>query len=356
MASTKSSSLATVKHSITKHCPILTPGDVSAKVLVDLGDAHNEYFIAKDIAETDKVKKILGGFKDVHIHDWIACEREQLIALVYKDFMAKVRSNYLPADWEETPRSQLLGMRMSKDTKFWDWCQEVRALNIVLRGSDSHLSETALRNQLEAALEANLHTYCFREKLNKITVLKDWVLVVKAADEKLKDDRKRAREIVSEETQRNAKRPALASTSRSNVNNNRTASSTDTTIPRPPRLKDEERALLVKHNGCFCCCQFNQNHSGHNCPNGYPNGSSYKKLTASCDAAGNAPKTANKFTQNVASSSKGKGGKAITSVAAANDADSSGEEEDFVSSVMPNAALGNGSSSDDDILPSSSPP
>ena len=47
-------------------------GDVSPKALVDLVDAHNKYFIAKDIDDADKVKKILGGFKDVHIRDWIA--------------------------------------------------------------------------------------------------------------------------------------------------------------------------------------------------------------------------------------------------------------------------------------------
>ncbi|KAF8198994.1 hypothetical protein BJ912DRAFT_1055121 [Pholiota molesta] len=66
--------------------------------------------------------------------------------------------------------------------------------------------------------------------------------------------------------------------------------------------------------------------------------------------SGNAPKTI-KAAQNTASGSKSKGGKAVASVAPGNDnADSSGEEEDFVSSVMPNAALGNGSSSEDDTL------
>jgi len=41
--------IAFVEHPVTKHCPILTAGDVSPKALVDLVDAHNEYFIAKDI-------------------------------------------------------------------------------------------------------------------------------------------------------------------------------------------------------------------------------------------------------------------------------------------------------------------
>ena len=68
---------------------------------------------------------------------------------------------------------------MGKTDKFWDWCQNVRAMNIVLRGTDSHLSDTALHNQLEATLELSLHNYCFREKLNKVLILQDWVLAVK---------------------------------------------------------------------------------------------------------------------------------------------------------------------------------
>lgn len=239
---------------------------------------------------------------------------------------------------------------MLKDTKFWDWCQEVRALNIVLHGSDFHLSETTLRNQLEAALEANLCTYCFCKKINKITVLKDWVLTIKAVDEKLKDDRKCAYKIVSKENQRNAKRPALSNTSHANINNSYTGSSADTAIPKPPKFEDNEHVLLVKHNSCFCCRQFNQNHSSYNCLNSHPNGSSYKKLTAFCDTAGNGPKATAKTAQNATSSSKGKGGKAVTSVAPAKDnTDSLDKEEDFISLVMLNTALGTSPSSEDDV-------
>ncbi|KAF8176500.1 hypothetical protein BJ912DRAFT_930713 [Pholiota molesta] len=339
------SSNATVEHSVTKHCPVLTAGDIHPKVLVDLSDAHNEYFIAKDIAEADKVKKILGGFKDVHIRDWISCERDRLIALSYKDFMAEVRANYLPADWEETVRTQILGMRMSKDVKFWDWAQEMRALNIVLRNTDSHLSETALRNQLEAALEPNLRSYCFREKLNKKTVLKDWVLAVKDADEKLKDDRKRSREIFNEESSRAAKRPAMSSNSR--TGNTAKASGSDT-FRRLPKLEFDEKALLEKHNGCFKCRRFNQTHGSKDCPHDFPDAESYVKITAKRDAAGNAPK-AKANSSSAPSSSKAK---AVASIAPAeNAAESSSEDEsNYVSSVMPNAALGEGSSSEDDLF------
>ena len=183
-----SSNIAAVEHITTKHCPILTVGDISPKVLVDLTDAHNEFFLAKEIADVDKVKKILGGFRCVHIRDWISCKRECLCTLSYATFMAELRENYLPPDWEESVRTQILGMQMRKNVKFWDWSQEMRALNIVLRGTDSHLTDMALHNQLEASLKPSLHAYWSHEKLHKVTDLKKWIQAVKDADEKLHDD------------------------------------------------------------------------------------------------------------------------------------------------------------------------
>lgn len=288
------SSQATVEHPITKHCPILTAGEVTPKALVDLTDAHNEFFIAKDIEDKDKVKKILGGFKCVHIRDWIACERARLLTLSYEAFMAEVRSSYLPPDWEETVRTQILGMQMKSTDKFWDWVQEMRALNIVLRGTDSHLSDDALRNQLEASLEPSLRSYVFHEKTNKKTVLKEWILAVKDVDEKLREERKRSRDIFNEETAaRNAKRPALANYSR-NGNSSRPINVSSATIAavikRCRKLEDDERRLLEQYNGCFKCRRYNQSHGAADCPNGFPDGNTYKKITANRDAAGNPPR------------------------------------------------------------------
>ena len=107
-----SSNIAFVEHAVAKHCLILTAGDVSPKVLVDLVDAHNEYFIAKDIDNADKVKKILGRFKDIHICDWIASDRERLLALDYEAFMAELHANYLPANWEDNVRTQILVLEL----------------------------------------------------------------------------------------------------------------------------------------------------------------------------------------------------------------------------------------------------
>ena len=115
-----------------KHCPYFTAGDVSPKALVDPVDAHNKYFITKDIDNQKKVKKILGGFKDIHICDWIASNRECLLALDYLAFIDELHTNYLPADWEDNVYMEILSIKMDKNAKFWDWCQAMHTLNIIL--------------------------------------------------------------------------------------------------------------------------------------------------------------------------------------------------------------------------------
>ena len=340
--------IAFVEHPVTKHCPILTAGDVSPKALVDLVDAHNEYFIAKDIDDDDKVKKILGGFKDVHIRDWISSDRERLLKLEYSAFMEELRLNYLPADWEDNVRTEILGMKMGKDVKFWDWCQEIRALNIVLRGTASHLNDSALRNQLEAALEPSLRVYCSHLKLGKVTVLKDWITAVKEADEKLNDDCKRSREIFREEAERRAaKRPALSNHSRAGNTEARASSSGNMDsgqTKRCPKLEPDERKLLIQHNGCFKCRRFDQSHGANNCPHGFPDGKSYRKVTATCDCVGNAPK------KNGKPSTSGKS-KAVAAVTNKDMTSVSEDEEDCIAAVMPSAVLGNGSFSESDVSP-----
>ena len=349
-----SSNIAAVEHLTSKHCPVLTAGDISPKVLVDLMDAHNEYFLAKEIADADKVKKILGGFRCMHIRDWISCECECLVTLSYVEFMSKLRKNYLPLDWEDSVCAQILAMQMHKNIKFWDWCQEMCALNIVLRGMDSHLDDMALRNQLEASLEPGLCTYCSHKKLNKVTDLKKWVQAVKEADEMLRDDYKCSRDIFAEEAALHAqKHPALTSHSHfanigANAMTNTPSGSTNAQMRKCPKLEPEERKLLAEHNGCFKCRRFNQSHGAHLCSNDFPDGNKYQKVTPYRDAVGNAPKSYH----DVAKGTAGSKGKAVAAVTDATAEESNAsEEDDYVTAVMPSAVLRNGSFSEDDMSP-----
>ena len=343
--------LTTVEHPITKHCPILSASKVTPKVLVDLMDAHNEYFITKDIEDKDKVKKILGGFKCIHIRDWITCKCAWLLVLLYEAFMAEVRSSYLPPNWEETVWSQILGMQMKSNVKFWDWVQEMRALNIVLCGMDSHLSNEALCNQLEASLNPSLCSYVFLEKINKIIILKEWILAMKDADEKLKDECKQSRNVFNKEMAAwNAKWPVLANYSWNGNSShliNVSSAVIAAIIKRCSKLKEEECRLLECFNGCFKCHCYNQSHGTADCPNRFPDGNTYKKITATCDAAGNAPKQP--APSSSAANTKGKG-KAVAAITHA-EQDSEDDDRNFITAVMPSAVLGNGSWSEEDVSP-----
>lgn len=112
----------------------------------------------------------------------------------------ELRKAFLPSDWVENTQMALLGMRMSKNTCFWEFTQDVRALNIVLKGTPSHLADSMLCNQLEAGLEPSLQAECSCEGLSAITTLKEWIEQVKKIDEHFHFEKKRYREIFAEES------------------------------------------------------------------------------------------------------------------------------------------------------------
>jgi hypothetical protein len=116
---------ATIEHPITKHCPILTGGDLTPQTILLAENAFNKFFIAKNVKKADQVKLILGTFKDAHIHNWISTNRERLLKLSFKEFITELRTNFLPTGWVNTICISLLGKTMSQNTKFWDYAQEV---------------------------------------------------------------------------------------------------------------------------------------------------------------------------------------------------------------------------------------
>ena len=96
------------------------------------------------------------------------------------------------------------------------------------------------------------------------------------------------------------------------------------------------------HNGCFKCRRFDQDHSSHNCLHGFPDGKLYKKITATCDACGNAPNEEKRS----APSTKGK---VVSAITIDNMTTSDNDDDDLVTTVMPSAILGNGSFSESNV-------
>jgi hypothetical protein len=150
------SNVSMVEHPITKHCPIITGGELTPQTLLLGKYTLNKFFIAKTVPKEDEVKLILGAFKDIHIRDWITMDHKCLLTLTFMAFMSKLCSTFLSSDWVESVCVSLLGKRMSKSMRFWDYAQEIHTLNIVLQGTPSHLRDAALQNQLEAGLKLGL--------------------------------------------------------------------------------------------------------------------------------------------------------------------------------------------------------
>ena len=119
-------------------------------------------------------------------------------------------------------------------------------------------------------------------------------------------------------------------------------------IKKCSKLDDEERRLLECFNGCFKCCRYNQSHGSADCPNGFPDGNTYKKITATRDAAGNAPKQPAPSSSAVATKGKGK---VVAAITPAEQEESEDDDGDYVTAVMPSAILGNGSFSEEDVSP-----
>ena len=53
-----SPTLATVEHLVTKHCPILTGGETTPKILLLLKNTFHKFFIAKNVVDEDRIKLI----------------------------------------------------------------------------------------------------------------------------------------------------------------------------------------------------------------------------------------------------------------------------------------------------------
>jgi hypothetical protein len=102
------SKLAVVEQDSPSRVPVLTPGDLTPAIMRTYETACLGHFETKDIPADKQVRKILAGLQDTRIQDWISVDRGRFLELSFAEFMAEFRSGYLPEDWEEITRIELL--------------------------------------------------------------------------------------------------------------------------------------------------------------------------------------------------------------------------------------------------------
>ncbi|KIK43352.1 hypothetical protein CY34DRAFT_40541, partial [Suillus luteus UH-Slu-Lm8-n1] len=263
--------------------------------------------------------------------DWYLNDQDRFNSLSFADYIKEVRDYWLPSDWENTVRQDMLSSTQGQRS-FIEWAVEIQSKNTLLRDTDSYFTDVYLKYHLESHMNPTLRAEYRDERITE-TDLHKWIDKVKVLD------RKRIRNVVqTKEAADSAYRAGqgkgstdkkLNSSTRFNAKSGQTTSNADSSKPftRLPSLTDDERQLLRDNEGCFKCREPFVKHSSANCSKGFPDGATYKALTAATIAAKKAKKNAKE-------------------VVAAVEV----EENHTVAVVMPSAVLGNGSDSDEECV------
>ena len=341
-------------HLLVTRPPQLSNGDISPKSVKDFENHCLNYFInAKGgIEDNVKVSRILGCFENDLVNDWIAVNRERFTTLSFPEFMDEFRSRWLPHDWEQTLRSKILSARLfPKKQRFEEWASSIQSLNVSLRGTNSHLDDARIRLQLEAGLDEELQTSARDAKAHDELSLQPWITKIKELDNRRFIQRKRVAEAV-EEAMKSNKKPFSSSSRYANTPDSKSnPPSASSTRDFPPKLTDEERRLLMEHQGCLKCRKFYAGHRAHQCTTTI-SGKGYKALTpqdAQRAKTANSSKTSssNQFSSNTIAS--------VSEVPAT-------QTDDFIAAIFPSMSsnvFGDGSfneESDSSLSSVSNPP
>ncbi|KIK36858.1 hypothetical protein CY34DRAFT_93677, partial [Suillus luteus UH-Slu-Lm8-n1] len=325
-----SSKIARTEQPSASKPPFLTVGEVTPEALRSWEMGCTQFFMHKDVAENEMVKKVAWGMQDPRIQDWYLVNRKEIDELTFDEYMAEVRRVWLPTGWADTVRRKMLASTQGQRS-FMEWAIDVQSQNTILRGTPSHLADANILYHLEAHLNADLAADYQAENIVEDD-LKTWLDKVRVLDEKRLCYLVRQKDAVDStlraERSRSSADKKTNTTTRVGAKGSTTQSKDTTSKPftRLPTLTDTERQLLRDNDGCFKCREPFAGHTSSACSKGFPDGASYKTLTASAVLAKKVPKK---------------------EVVAAVTID---EESETIAVVMPSAVLGNGTDSGEECV------
>lgn len=237
------------------------------------------------------VKKVAWGMQELIIQDWYLNDQDRSNKLLFTEYLnlKEVREYWLPTDWEDTVHQKMLSS-MQGNRPFHDWAIEIQSKNTLLRDTDSYFTDVYLKYHLESHMNPHLATDYHDERITEHDLHK-WINKVKVLDNKHLHNvaqHKEAADAVWQAGQgKSTTDKKLSSTT--HFSKARKTTTTDTssskTFVRLPSLTDTERQLLRDDDGCFKCCEPFAGHTSANCPAGFPDGTSYKTLTAATISA-----------------------------------------------------------------------
>jgi hypothetical protein len=294
--------------------PIFGPGNITALACSEFVSAVRNYFLLKDTAEEKRVGILVGCFEEPKVKNWLrpTAAHTRLTALSLNDFMTKFKTKFLPVDWVEKTRKEVLSSRMSEHQTFDEWSTHVNSLAALLQDDSAaatasalQIDDKCLRHTLEAGMLEDLHHRVSAAPAAKIPddQYDEWTRAVTVIDlERVYDDAKIARMLATaaSASDKAAKRKANTEAENERVtkkpfDNSRKGNITNSSAPTSssassssfcPPLTENERNLLKENDGCNKCRKFFVGHQSKTCPNDYPKAATYATLTqADVDAA-----------------------------------------------------------------------
>lgn len=259
--------------------PVLTPGNLTLAVMHKYENVCLGYFENKEIEEKKQVRKILAELMDSRIQDWISVDHNGFIGLTFAEFMKELCTMYLPKDWEEVTRIELLAMTQNSDT-FWDFSIAVQAKSLLLRDTPSYQDKEQICYRLKARMNPKLTLHCHLEKLSQVKKFEAWLTEVKCVDDLVHNERSEFEAYTKATRDTNRCNNIFTEPScHNNTNYSVSGSTNNTTQPTLPRLLDTEHQLLYGNSSCLKCHHVLVKHCSKDCPNGFPNTATYKVLT-----------------------------------------------------------------------------
>ncbi|KIM90110.1 hypothetical protein PILCRDRAFT_59595 [Piloderma croceum F 1598] len=266
------------------HPPVITPGKLTPNLLFDFENSAYSYFLFKDIRVEKEVSKVAGGLQDGWVQTWYHLNRAAFDAAGFPAFMVTVRESWLEPRWEQDVKLTILVSHQGS-TPITDWIMLLEATNALLHNHVCKLSNTDLRNHIQSHIHPDTMTTATVAELHLIVEYDKYKRSLKVVD----DAHVRSDELLKAAVKQLMLQPPLFghhTASNHNTASSSTSTSTTTvnnsiahTPDRVPALTTKEHTLLVKHEGCFKCRRFYTSHRSSDCPDGFPNKTSYVTLT-----------------------------------------------------------------------------
>jgi hypothetical protein len=263
--------------------PVITPGRLTPDLLFDFENGAYSYFSFKDIKAEREVSKVAGGLQDGRIQTWYRLNRVAVDAAGFPAFMAHVRESWLEPGWEQNVKLIILASHQGT-TPISDWIMLLESTNALLNGHTCKLSDADLRNHIQSHIHPDTMTAATTAELHLIASYDKYKRSLKVVDNaRIRADdllRSAVKQMMSQPTSvRRAVITRFNSAASSSSSSTAINPSAACTPDRLPTLNAAECALLMEHKGCFKCHRFYMSHKSADCPDGFPDKSSYATLT-----------------------------------------------------------------------------